>query len=428
MPTSRWYKTDNVAKVFLATVNNRDTRCMRLSCTLTEEVNPALLQDALLATMRMRPQFQVRIRRGFFWHYLETTDVSPLVSQESGRPCPLLYGNNYSGVLHFKVTYFGKRINLDIFHALSDGTGALEFLSVLVGQYIKLAHPEDEALMSLHLGSGASESDLNQDSFQQFYEKTKLTDALGYFTDEKKSKKKNVYHFRGLHLPMDQLHFMEIMMPTAQILPMAKAAGVSLGSYMGARIMMAMYQTMPSIKHGMPITVSMPVNLRNFYKSDTARNFFNSITISHVFTGDETVDELAKEFDAQLKEAIKPDKIHKQMDKFQKYENLMFVRMVPLALKQIVVKLGSKSQNKNVSFVLSNLGVLKPAPELSSYIESYSAFCSHEELFITALSYGDTFKLGISFSYEDPTPIKNLVRALTASGVEVTINATEVVR
>ena len=104
MNTENWYKVDNVAKVFLATHNERDTRSLRVSCTLTEPIDPELLQKALDATIKRRPQFQVRIRRGLFWHYLETTDVKPVVLREHERPCPILYGKNYTGILHYSVT------------------------------------------------------------------------------------------------------------------------------------------------------------------------------------------------------------------------------------------------------------------------------------------------------------------------------------
>ena len=45
-----WYKVDNVAKVFLATTTRRDPRVFRISCTLTEEVEPDTLNEALRRT------------------------------------------------------------------------------------------------------------------------------------------------------------------------------------------------------------------------------------------------------------------------------------------------------------------------------------------------------------------------------------------
>ena len=85
-----WYRVDNVAKVFLAAHNNRDTRVMRVSATLNEEIDEQLLNEALGITIKSRPEFQVRIRRGFFGHYMEQTDQVPVAVKESGRPCPIL--------------------------------------------------------------------------------------------------------------------------------------------------------------------------------------------------------------------------------------------------------------------------------------------------------------------------------------------------
>ena len=75
MGSNNWYKIDNVAKVFLATVGKRDTRAFRVSCTLTEDIDPELLQKAVLSAIQDRPQVQVRVRRGIFWHYMEDTDI-----------------------------------------------------------------------------------------------------------------------------------------------------------------------------------------------------------------------------------------------------------------------------------------------------------------------------------------------------------------
>ena len=83
MGSGNWYKVDNVSKVFLATVGKRDTRSFRLSCTLKEEVDPELLQQAVESAIEDRPQVQVRIRRGIFWHYMEDIPESVAVHHPS---------------------------------------------------------------------------------------------------------------------------------------------------------------------------------------------------------------------------------------------------------------------------------------------------------------------------------------------------------
>ena len=420
MSEQNWYKTDNVAKVFLASFNRRDTRTMRVSCTLTEPVNPELLQQALIYALEDRPQFAVRIRRGFFWHYIEGTDAMPVVTQERGRPCPILYGHEYGGVLHFSVTYFKNRINLDMFHALSDGTGILDFLYVILGEYMKLAHPDEAG--DLKMGSGASAADLTQNSFSQYYGQT----SKGAQIPVTKSVK--AYRHPGRKLPYDQLQFMEICMDSSEVIKRSKAMGVGLTSYIGAIFVLGMQKDMPALMRKLPITVSIPVNLRQIFPSETSRNFFNSINVRFTYDPEATVESIAKSFDEQLKEGMKPELIAQQMDAYEKIERYFFIRMVPLAIKQPVVRRFSKLENRRISFVLSNLGRLKVDERIDPFVESFSAFCSHSEMFTTVFSYGDTLKLGVSSAYSDTRMLKNFVRYLTEDGVEVTVNATEVLR
>ena len=416
MSETTWYKTDNVAKVFLASHNRRDTRTMRESVTLTEKIDPELLQKALLNAIEIRPQFQVRIRRGFFWHYIETTDALPEVCEEKGRPCPQLYGSDYNGVLHYRVSYFGRRINLDMFHALSDGTGMFEFFDVIIAEYLKLAHPDK--IGDVKTGSGASDGDLTQNSYSQYYGNKGL----------KKTPPIKAYHPVGRKLPYDQLQFMEITMDFDSVRSLAKEAGVSLTGYIGALMVSSMYHDMPALMRKQPITISVPVNLRQYFPSETSRNFFNSINIRCHLSGEEDIATIGRHIDLDIKAAMKPENIAEQMDSYQTLERLLFIRMVPLMIKQPVVRAFSKLENKTVSFVLSNMGEIKPDEKLKPYIESYSAFCSHSEMFFTVFTYNGKLRLGMTSAYNDTRFIKNFVRKLTAEDIEVTVNATEVIR
>lgn len=415
MGRDNWYKVDNVAKVFLATAAKRDTRTLRVSCTLWDEIDQEVLQEAVNQAIQERPQFQVRIRRGVFWHYMEDTDLQPEVKEEHRRVCPILYKPGRA-MLHYRVTYYHNRINLDLFHAISDGTGALEFLNIIVSYYLELKYPDRFKDIASH--SGASQDDLNQDSYKQFF------GSMGL----KPSTLKYAYHPSGLKLPYDQLQFFELQVPTADILPKAKEAGVGLTSYIGARLMLAIKADMPPRKVKKPINVSMPVNLRNYYPSNTSRNFFNNINVAHTFTEDISLSDLAKEFDEKLKANLTEENIKKQMDNFETMEYVIPVRAVPLFIKQIVVRYGSKVTDKKVSVVLSNLGVQRPPEELTSMIKNYSGFCSSSNLFMVMSSYNGVLTLGVTSPYTNTRVIKNFVRGLSEDGMQVTAYATEVIR
>jgi NRPS condensation-like uncharacterized protein len=383
---------------------------------MKEDVDPEVLQQAVLSAIEDRPQVQVRIRRGFFWHYMEDTDLMPVVKQEDDRICPLLYVPSRT-MLHYQVTYFGKRINLDISHVLADGTGAMEFLNIIVLEYLKRKYPGEFNDVTVH--SGASEGDLSQDSYRQFFGSKNLSRG---------TVRKKAYHPGGLKLPYNQLQFFEIHMPTSQILPKAKELKVSLTSYLGALWMLAIRDEMPPRKHQLPVTISLPVNLRNYYPSKTARNFFNSVNVTHVFDSEITVEELATEFDESLKSQLTEENVKKQMDSFETMEYVAPVRVVPLFIKQWVVRHFTKKANRKVSMTFSNMGVQKPPKTLGERIENYSGFCSTNTIFSTMFGYGDQLTLGVSSAYMNTGVVKNFVRFLSASGVDITVCATEVIK
>jgi len=415
MTNNNWYRTDNVAKVFLASVTKRDPRTFRVSCVLKENIEPELLQAALLSAIQDRPQVQVRIRRGFFWHYIEETDIKPVIKEEDGRICSPLYEPAKSA-LHYQVSYFGKRINLEIFHALTDGTGALEFLNIIVVHYLKSKYPGRFEDVVLH--SGASADDLTQDSYKQFFGNLRL----------KGNGEKYAYHPGGFKLAYDQLQFFELHMPTSQVLEKAKSTGVSLTSFLGAAWMAAIRDEMPARKRKKPVTISIPVNLRNYYPSKTSRNFFNNINITHVFDKDISFEELAREFQKALKEQLSEENIKKNMDKYETMEFVAPIRAVPLFIKQLVVGAVTALSDKKVSMVLSNLGVQKPPQEIADEIESFNGFCSSNNLFSTIFSYKDELTLGVTSPYSNTTVVKNFVRSLVDMGIDIKIYATEVIR
>ena len=82
---------------------------------------------------------------------------------------------------------------------------------------------------------------------------------------------------------------MEVHMPASGVLSKAKELKVSMTSFLGATLMMAINADRPYMLRSKPITISLPVNLRNYYPSDTMRNFFNNVDVTHVFDGSETL-------------------------------------------------------------------------------------------------------------------------------------------
>lgn len=409
-----WYKVDNVAKVFLASASARDPRVFRLSCTLNEEIDPALLNEALRQTAREFPQFQVTLHRGVFWHYLESTHEVPEARPEDKAPCAPLYVPRRRNRLLYRVTYFGSRVNLEMFHAVTDGNGGLVYLKAIVQRYLMLRYPD--RLGDLPGQDGASAADREQDSYKNFYTGGQA----------KTPKPIKAYHIRGALLPYDQLQFFEAHLSAKQVLARARALNVTLTSYLGAAMMMAIYEEMPALARKETVTISLPVNLRNYYPSATARNFFSSVYVRYTFAGDEKLATLAPLFDAKLKDQLRPENIRRQMDGYETLEHVPAIRPVPLPIKNWAVNLFTKLEQRQVTAVLSNLGRISLAEELKPYVKGFAAFSSSNRMFTTAGSYGDDLVLGTASAYRSTNVLCRFYRLLTQEGLDVTLYATEV--
>ena len=59
----------------------------RLSAYLKEPVAPALLQMALTFTIKRFPSFATTVKKGFFWHYLDTAKRRYAIEPEVEMPC-----------------------------------------------------------------------------------------------------------------------------------------------------------------------------------------------------------------------------------------------------------------------------------------------------------------------------------------------------
>lgn len=71
----------------------------------------------------------------------------------------------------FRVTYYKSRINLEVFHVLTDGMGGINFLRELTYQYLRLVHPELAEKEGNKLSGDTSLS--REDSFVRNYRSSK---------------------------------------------------------------------------------------------------------------------------------------------------------------------------------------------------------------------------------------------------------------
>ena len=131
-----WRKLDNSAKIFPMATGKKYSTVFRLSVVLKEVIDPKILYNALIQTLDKYELFKVRMKMGLFWYYLEENTKKPIIEEERDYPCKYIEPSSNNGYL-FKVTYFNNKVNIDIFHSLTDGNGGITFFREIIYTYLE---------------------------------------------------------------------------------------------------------------------------------------------------------------------------------------------------------------------------------------------------------------------------------------------------
>ena len=162
MLNKNWYKLDNVGKFYSSIADKEYQQVFRYSITLKDKIEESLLQKALENTIEIFESFNVNLKKGLFWYYLEETNKKYKVTPENLPICFKIY--NSSSDFLYRVTFYNKRINFEISHILSDGRGSIEFFKTLVNNYLKLKYN-----IEIDPNTASSSIEKSEDSFAKYY-------------------------------------------------------------------------------------------------------------------------------------------------------------------------------------------------------------------------------------------------------------------
>ena len=136
-----WRRLDNSAKIFPISAGKKYSTVFRLSALLKEDIDSEILKEALKKTLEKYKSFKVKMKQGFFWYYFEQNTKEPIIEKEQDYPCKYINPKTNNDYL-FKVTYFEKKINIDIFHSLTDGNSGTTFFKEIIYNYIEMKYPD----------------------------------------------------------------------------------------------------------------------------------------------------------------------------------------------------------------------------------------------------------------------------------------------
>ncbi len=410
-----WLRLDNAAKIFPSTSSKRDTGVFRFSCELKETIDPILLQRALDATVKQFPHFLSVLRHGLFWYYLERSHRRPRVCLEHRPICGPLYLRSRRDLL-FEVSYYKKRINLEVYHALTDGTGALQFLKTLVYHYLLAAHGQILALKEVELDYDPPLASRQEDSFRKYYRKGK-----GRVIPRLQGP---AYHLRGEW--QNQYQLIQGIVSCRQALQLAKSYHTSLTIFLSAVLVRAIHLEMPQDRKHEPVVLTVPVNLRNYFPSETARNFFGNVRIGYCFQQEnDPLEQIIPQLERALKEQLGAEQLGQKLGRLMALEKNPLLRLIPLPLKNLCLKTARTISDAGETAVISNVGQVRMPEALLPYIERMYIFSSARRLQVCVCSFQDELAVSFTSRLAATEVQRNFFQALVDFGLETEIVANQ---
>lgn len=419
----RWMRLDNAAKIYPAARNQHWSNVFRLSATLKEDIDVEIMQSALDVTVRRFPSIAARLRRGVFWYYLQQLKQAPAIRQELSFPLSRM-SRKEASTCALRVIVYKNRVATEFFHSLTDGSGALIFLKTLVAEYLQQKY---DLCIPAELGvlgrlDEPSEEEL-EDSFQKYAGPVAAS-----------GKEDDAWRLYGTPEQDGYLNLTCFQLSSREVLEKAHEYGVTVTTFLSAALMQALQQLqkekVPNIRRRKPIKVQIPINLRSLFPSRSLRNFsFYTTPQIDPRLGEFEFSEICRMIHHWIGLEVTPRKLATMITANVNTERLFIVKIMPLFIKNIVMKAVFKSiGERKTCLSLSNLGVVQLPSVMQQYVTKMDFILGAP--YTTpyncgAISYKDSLSLNFIRNTREPELENAFYRVLCQLGLSVRLSSND---
>lgn len=418
----RWMRLDNAALIFPAIRQRRWVNVFRVSATLTEPVDPAVLQQAAAELMPRFPSMYVRLKTGAFWYYLEELPKPPEVREDFAFPLTLMQEKELKTCC-LRIMYFQNRIAVEFFHSLTDGTGGMIYLKTLTARYLTLRHgieiPAEEGVLDWQ---GSPQPEELEDSFVRNTNGVVLND-----------REPDALRLHGTYEP-NFLHLTTGIIPTAALLDAAHRHGatvtVFLAAVMEETILNAQAERCPDRKRRKPVKVTVPVNLRRLYGSRTLRNFVLTLNPGvDPRMGDYTLTELCTVMAAQLAAEGTAQQMAGRIAANVTPQQNLLIRAVPLPIKSFIMRMVYNHRGESKGCInVSNLGIVRLPAVMEPWVQRMEFIIGTQRSYpnnCSVATFGDCAYVNMIRKIREPELERRFFSRLVELGVPVLIETNE---
>lgn len=419
----QWMRLDNAAKIYPAALRKKWSNVFRLSATLSEPVDRDVLRAALDVTLRRFPSIGVRLRKGIFWFYLERVPGVPEITEEQSYP---LVHMSYASIREcaFRVVVYKNRIAVELFHALTDGTGGMIFLKTLLAEYLSrkygISVPNTDGVL-------CRMDEPSPEELEDSFIKNAGTVSAG-------RKEATAYRLTGTTEPDGFVHLTTFMLDAAEVKEKAHEHSATVTEFLTAAMMQAILrlqaEKVPHRSRRKPVKVLVPVNLRSLFPSKTLRNFALFITPElDPKLGDYSFDEICKAVHHRMGIDNTAKQMSMKIAANVNSEKSPILKVMPLFVKNAAMKAVFDAVGERKSCLcMSNLGNVRLPEVMRQYVTRMDFIigvpsCSAYNCAL--LSYGGTTYINLVRSIEEPELEMHFYKVLRELGIHVKVESNQ---
>lgn len=420
-----WYKLDNAGVLYSALQKEDYSAIYRFSAVMEARVDPEALQRAVDRTMPRFPGFAVRIKRGMFWYYFEpNTAPGPFVKPDISNPCqPVRFKEDNGWLIRFY--YYERRISLEVFHALSDGAGALVFFRTLLAVYLR------EMGHVIPNGPGILDVDAPP-------RREELEDAYARYATVRPRRagiEKKAFQNAGTAEPFYTLNVTMGLLPLDQLKAKAKSYGVSITEYLTGALLKVILenQARERPRRPKPVSLAIPINLRPWFPSETLRNFI--LTVRPCIDpdlGEYTFPEILSQVRHYMRLHINRQEMQALLTGNVRFQTNRLLQLIPIWIKNPVMSLSYRlAGTRPYSGTYTNPGAFSVPEEMAPHIRRMEVILGQATIprvHCASISYGNTMAVTFAGTLRETDTERDFFRFLVQEGIHVKVESNRSVR
>ena len=417
-----WLKLDTAAIMFASIQGENTSRVFRGSFVLKDEnVDGDILKQAVYDVIKRFPYFRVRYNPGFFWSHLQYTDIMPVVAEETEYPARVQwFGKN--GGPEFRVLYYKRRISVETAHMLTDGAGSSALMNAILSRYFVLKGDIDESETNALSPESVPCEEEWENAYRKFYTGRKIAE----------NKSEGETHKLPMEPIDDYLKVIFGIMPFEDIERVAKKYSASVTEVLAAAEMLAMIKRSDEPINDV-IRISVPINLRQFFPTESLRNFAGDTVLEFRPEGrnDITFDEIIASLAGVLNKKITKEYAQDFIDKTYGKNINPITRWVPYFVKHKVVNSSQKKDHRNsMSVILTNLGKTELSPKIAEKVERCDSIPGNVTLYglpitTSPITHNGYTNISFSINNRDTSFPKEFFKILCSLGVRIRVESTD---